>query len=499
MTFGHHFVKIAVIAASLGIGCSAFNDENRLLKKLLDGYDRAVRPVRQFRDTLNVSVRITANQFRDLDEPHQHLVISIWFQFFWNDHHLQWKPSEYNNVTAIRLQSSRIWRPDIVLFNSVDEERKPNEIFSDTNAIINSNGRVAWLTPALVKATCKVDVTYFPFDYQVCPLKMGSWSYDGLQLDVHFADPAYDSSKFMANGEWELHSIRTKRSVLYYICCPEPFPDLTWYLVIHRMSLFYVYNLIIPCVLITITAIMVFYLPPETGEKVSLGVTVLLAMTVFLLLIAETMPPTSEVVPVIGKFFGATIILLSLSTAVTVVVLNFHFNGEHGKEAPEWLRKVVLVYVARYIFMEKFCQRILVNFKVQKAMMSNKQRAGSVVLTNFHANSAPNDSTFFYGVNGGMPEGASLEHNIDAENTTDWYFKIHAKVYSEISNTLRSVKESLTQRIDRSDYRDLCRAEWQMIALVMDRVLLIVFFTIATITSIAIFAGIPTAPPDPET
>ena len=50
-----------------------------------------------------------------------------------------------------------------------------------------------------------------------------------------------------------------------------------------------------------ISGILVFCLPPESGEKVSLGVTVLLAMTVYQLLIADAIPPTSEVIPLIGK------------------------------------------------------------------------------------------------------------------------------------------------------------------------------------------------------
>jgi len=34
-----------------------------------------------------------------------------------------------------------------------------------------------------------------------------------------------------------------------------------------------------------------------------LGVTILLSLTVFLLLVAETMPPTSDAVPLIGLFY----------------------------------------------------------------------------------------------------------------------------------------------------------------------------------------------------
>ena len=51
---------------------------------------------------------------------------------------------------------------------------------------------------------------------------------------------------------------------------------------------------------ITITALMQFCLPPECGE-VSLGVTVLLAQTVFLLIVTDTLPPKSDTVSIAGK------------------------------------------------------------------------------------------------------------------------------------------------------------------------------------------------------
>ena len=60
-----------------------------------------------------------------------------------------------------------------------------------------------------------------------------------------------DTTKFVSNGEWELISFPAKRNVIYYVCCPEPYPDVTYTLRIQRLALFYYMNLIIPCLLIT--------------------------------------------------------------------------------------------------------------------------------------------------------------------------------------------------------------------------------------------------------
>jgi len=153
----------------------------------------------------------------------------------------------------------------------------------------------------MIKSSCKIDITYFPFDQQNCDLKFGSWTYDGFLLNLNNILDSGDLTKFIPSGEWDLIGMPAKRNVEYYSCCEEPFVDVTYTVIIRRMPMFFTYNLVFPCVLLMGIGILVFCLPPESGEKVSLGVTVLLAMTVYQLLIAETIPPTSEVVPLIGR------------------------------------------------------------------------------------------------------------------------------------------------------------------------------------------------------
>lgn len=174
----------------------------------------------------------------------------------------------------------------------------------DTNVVIRHDGRITWDSPAITKSSCKVDVSFFPFDAQQCRFTYGSWTYNGNQLDILNAMESADLADLVDNVEWQVLGMAAKKNIVLYGCCAEPYPDVTFTLKLKRRASFYVFNLLIPCVMISFLAPLGFYLPADSGEKVSLGVTVMLALTVFQLLVAEIMPP-SENVPLIGRDEGS--------------------------------------------------------------------------------------------------------------------------------------------------------------------------------------------------
>jgi len=51
-----------------------------------------------------------------------------------------------------------------------------------TKADLHFTGQVEWVPPAIYKSYCEMNVLYFPFDEQNCPLKFGSWTYNGFQV-----------------------------------------------------------------------------------------------------------------------------------------------------------------------------------------------------------------------------------------------------------------------------------------------------------------------------
>ena len=98
-----------------------------------------------------------------------------------------------------------------------------------------------------------------------------------------------------------------------------------------RKPLFYMFNLVLPAVFITATTILVFYLPAASGEKVSLGVTVLLALTVFLLMVAESTPPQSDSIPLMGKYIMTFPVIYAFVNSTKVKLISVKLSSIFGQ------------------------------------------------------------------------------------------------------------------------------------------------------------------------
>nr|XP_016936996.1 neuronal acetylcholine receptor subunit alpha-7 isoform X3 [Drosophila suzukii] len=314
--------------------CTAGPHEKRLLHALLDNYNSLERPVVNESDPLQLSFGLTLMQIIDVDEKNQLLITNIWLKLEWNDMNLRWNSSEFGGVRDLRIPPHRLWKPDVLMYNSADEGFDGTYA---TNVVVRNNGSCLYVPPGIFKSTCKIDITWFPFDDQRCEMKFGSWTYDGFQLDLQLQDEAGgDISSFITNGEWDLLGVPGKRNEIYYNCCPEPYIDITFAILIRRKTLYYFFNLIVPCVLIASMALLGFTLPPDSGEKLSLGVTILLSLTVFLNMVAETMPATSDAVPLLGTYFNCIMFMVASSVVSTILILNYHHRNPDTHEMSEW-------------------------------------------------------------------------------------------------------------------------------------------------------------------
>uniref|UniRef100_A0A8C5LKQ3 Cholinergic receptor, nicotinic, alpha polypeptide 3 n=2 Tax=Jaculus jaculus TaxID=51337 RepID=A0A8C5LKQ3_JACJA len=329
---------------------SASEAEHRLFDYLFEDYNEIIRPVANVSDPVIIQFEVSISQLVKVDEVNQIMETNLWLKQIWNDYKLKWTPSDYEGVEFMRVPAEKIWKPDIVLYNNAVGDFQVDD---KTKALLKYTGEVTWMPPAIFKSSCKIDVTYFPFDYQNCTMKFGSWSYDKAKIDLVLIGSSMNLKDYWESGEWAIIRAPGYKHDIKYNCCEEIYPDITYSLYIRRLPLFYTVNLIIPCLLISFLTVLVFYLPSDCGEKVTLCINVLLSLTVFLLVITETIPSTSLVIPLIGEYLLFTMIFVTLSIVITVFVLNMHYRTPTTHTMPTWVKAVFLNLLPRVMFMTR--------------------------------------------------------------------------------------------------------------------------------------------------
>ncbi|KAM6972109.1 neuronal acetylcholine receptor subunit alpha-6 [Aplochiton taeniatus] len=338
------------IVALITQDCFSSKAEDRLFRKLFRRYNQFIRPVENVSDPVTVEFEVSISQLVKVDEVNQIMETNLWLRHIWNDYKLKWMPLEFDGIEFIRVPSNKIWRPDIVLYNNAVGDFLVED---KTKALLKFDGTITWVPPAIFKSSCPMDITYFPFDYQNCSMKFGSWTYDKAKIDLVLIGSKVNLKDFWESGEWEIIDAPGYKHDIKYNCCEEIYPDITYSFYIRRLPLFYTINLIIPCLLISFLTVLVFYLPSDCGEKVTLCISVLLSLTVFLLVITETIPSTSLVIPLIGEYLLFTMIFVTLSIVITVFVLNVHYRTPMTHTMPGWVRSVFLRALPRVMLMRR--------------------------------------------------------------------------------------------------------------------------------------------------
>ncbi|XP_077952434.1 acetylcholine receptor subunit delta isoform X2 [Gasterosteus aculeatus] len=357
---------LALLLALLPSEVLCRNEEERLINYLIKerGYVKELRPVRKQQDAVEVFLGLTLSNLISLKEVDETLLTNVWIEHSWVDHRLSWNETEFDGIDTVRLPTNMVWLPEIVLENNNDAQF---QVAYYSNVLVSSSGGCYWLPPAIFRSSCSINVNYFPFDWQNCTLKFTSLTYNAKEIQMLLKEEMDDNNKmqtvewvvidpasFTENGEWEIKHRPAKRNTYKHIPMESnKHQDITFYLIIKRKPLFYIVNIIIPCVLISFLASLVYYLPADSGEKMTLSISVLLAQSVFLLLISQRLPETSMSVPLIVKYLMFNMVLVTVVVLNCVVVLNLHFRTPSTHVMSDWTKKFFLERLPRLLRMSR--------------------------------------------------------------------------------------------------------------------------------------------------
>jgi hypothetical protein len=184
----------------------------------------------------------------------------------------------------------------------------------------------------VARTTCDLDMTYYPFDIQVCLIKLsvvGSSKFP-FNLTIKLEDDLTSSDT--KHGSWKLLHKGTHVFRKYFQI------ELKF----ERRPLFILLNILLPIIVIALLTPTVFILPKKSGERVGFAITMLLALSVYMTIVSDHLPQNSEPMPLILIMMFIWYIIDAI--IVFIVIINSRINRmNESKPLPKWLQSFVLL------------------------------------------------------------------------------------------------------------------------------------------------------------
>nr|XP_054774091.1 acetylcholine receptor subunit alpha-type acr-16-like [Lytechinus pictus] len=254
------FMALSFIAIQYTKGWNQLGPYDTLTSTLLESYNNHNPP--SYSQPTKVEIAIILQSITKLDEFEGTFSAVAWQKLLWKDNRLSWNKSEYDGIKVIRVPAWQIWKPDIILYNSVEERKTLSEV----HAVVYSDGTLYHIVPISIKSSCKMDLSRYPYDVQNCTLIWGAWMQDNSRISLSTSATNLDLEDFTPNPIWEIVDTTLTKNIKKYDCCPETYEDIAVSIILRRKQ---PDSLIASAVIATWMIVIVFIIsPPSSSERI---------------------------------------------------------------------------------------------------------------------------------------------------------------------------------------------------------------------------------------
>lgn len=349
--------------------------EQALLKSIITEERKShARPILNSSDVMEYSIGLEITQILDVSTEGQVMHVTGFLRQQWKNELMGWDPDNYSNITAVNVDMEHVWHPETVLYNGIGKVSSHDEASEEwtthdikTKINIKRDGINSWLSPLTLKSSCSFDVSNLPHDAQRCVITLGPWT-DSSKIRCYSNNLSVITTDFKKNVEWKIVSASQTIVDTYYECCEKPFSLLQVELLLERKPLFYHFNFILPCTFLIATILISHWVPPQSGERIVLCITVGLACYFMLNLITSRVLPRTSEVSMIYKVYVLLISTVLFSTLATCLVLiMYHTPDLHHT----WLPTVV---EKRYLPKELWLSSLIADGIIEEDQKKSKNR-----------------------------------------------------------------------------------------------------------------------------
>jgi len=325
-----HILVLGLILSVYLTWGKTLTDTKQLYTDVFANLQKNVIPALDQSKPLDISLKfylVTISRFVEAEET---IVVVGAVEMIWTDGGISWNPASYGNKQSIPLSNNNIWTPSLTLVNSVNT-LAPIDGDTKFNVNIMSNGTISSIVGGVLSVKCTNDISKFPFDSQTCILDFTTWNVFSSDITLSLVpDSPVDLSFYGRNPDWILQSCSARTSTL------GSYPKYKITLTIKREPLYYSMMVVCPTLLFGLLNPLVFLLPVESGERIGLSMTILLSYAVFLTLVSDAIPATSNPMCMMVILMIATIIVSGIIVFLAIENSALYHRDESRKKNVLW-------------------------------------------------------------------------------------------------------------------------------------------------------------------
>ncbi|KAM4017189.1 5-hydroxytryptamine receptor 3A-like isoform 2-T2 [Anomaloglossus baeobatrachus] len=377
------------------------------------------------------------------DNTLQILTSYVWLSTEWQNEFISWNLNDSCNLESFYYNSDTLWTPDSCIYEMTEaDDKNPVVPFYE----IFNTGHVKVSKPVRLVSSCNLNIYYYPFDTQICNITIGPYISERIDFtSKHNSSYLYDQTKgvLFNIGEWNLTNLTVEQiqnGVRYQIT-------------ITRNASLQIIAFIIPICFLVFLDIIGMFIHLQEMDRLMFKITVVLGFALLLVVLNQILA-TSENPPLLSSFCCSCMAIMVASIIGSISTAYMLNLSETDSEVPRWIKFLVIKCLARVLL-----------FKIKHSecnsltdpVTENDNFGSAQISMNMHA--------------------TRTDLTKDVDNTLE----------IQLLKMLLKEVEIIHQKLIHSEHKDHNRSDWQTVALVIDRLFLILYLISIFILFVVVF------------
>jgi len=275
-----------------------------------------------------VDIRLHVIEITDIDVRNGHFRFQAEVAFAWCDPRLAFDAAEHGSDrltfvgAGVLEKQTEVWNPDLAFANEVSgiQVRK-------RELTIRSDGRVRVRGLFSAHLAASYDLRRFPFDSQVLPIQVESFTWDENVLVLQSDADSIGIRQRFELAEWQVGGVSGRTQRRLSSRGDRTFSRFEMDVAIERRSGFYLWRALLPLTLIVALSWTVFWIPEGLAGRIRLSATVILTIVAYQFAIAADLPKVSYI-NLLSALTTFSFVTVALTVVLNIVVFQRQDRGD---------------------------------------------------------------------------------------------------------------------------------------------------------------------------